>query len=240
MNWSGSTDTTILLIVAYLGVCCAAFYAYFYKLFLGRFVKKLKDGYIYSAETAKDFTQLGYQGSLALVFLRRALAPNRSLRRYVTIVSPETDEKTATQAKFFLSEEKSEEALRRYQGKQSPLWAVVLVLIVFFVLLYLLSFVILPLFNMASKIPEQFQSHNEAGYSDEDTEKNTDEPTVPPEFEDFGNGSEDGVVGSEDNTKDKNSNETESADAKNGKTEVQNQTDNTTGGAKSAPTHEKE
>jgi hypothetical protein len=198
MNGSGKTDLFVLLIVVYFGICYGAVYAYISKKFLGDFVQKLIQTGATSAETAKSLSQLEYKSGVKTKLMQNALKSGKGLRKSISVCFPEANTKTDAVQKYFLPDEKKENALHRYSSKGSTLSAVITAIVLFLVLILILSSALPPLWKMTKRIPEQFKVPNDVGYTDPDEKSKglADESEMPPEFE-FGTTEKDGQKSSD-------------------------------------------
>ena len=149
-----SEDANSFVWLIFLGICIAAFYAYFTKKFLGGLVRKLISEKAASESTAKTLKELGYSG-LSCYLMKKNLVEGKGLRRYVNIVYPETEKKSndslfsdanIPEQKYFLPFENYELAEKRYDDKGTTLLTVILTIVVFFIVA-LMTTVILPFFT---------------------------------------------------------------------------------------------
>ncbi len=155
-----------MIFVMFLGICCAAFSAYFHKKFIGDVVRDLIEVKAHSESTAVSLEELGYT-MVGKAVLAHSLKKTGSLRRFVEAVGEEEEEETeeslffgkkkASAVKYYLPYEKYEEAGHRYDDKGTTFAAVVICTVVFAVVALVCTAVIPLLQNLALGVPDSFK-----------------------------------------------------------------------------------
>lgn len=158
--------------VVFLGICCAAFYAYYQRRLLGDLLRALISAGAENEQTAKTLTDIGYGSGLRHWFASRALRKGSGLRRTVEAVYEESapepknpDElfvkKPAAPVpqRYYVPEERRITAEIRYDGEGTTASTLLLTVAAFFVV---------ALITM-SLLPWIIRQINTWGYSSQDS-----------------------------------------------------------------------